>query len=272
MDMSPLSNTAAALVAAGKGLLAADESSVTAEKRFQSIGVESTDANRRTYRNLLFSTPGIERFLSGVILFDETIRQKADDGMPFAGYLAANGIIPGIKVDKGTKDLALCPGEKVAEGLDGLRERLAEYFKLGARFAKWRTVVTIGAALPTQTCLDANAHALARYAALAMYRVRVEHTILKASMVISGKDCARAAGVGEVAERTVRVLKRTVPAAQPGVDSGIAVASHIFLLARAAEPGAEGVEGPGGQRASGAEGLLSSCPHEWAGLSGKVES
>ena len=251
MDMSPLSNTAAALVAAGKGLLAADESSVTAEKRFQSIGVESTDANRRTYRNLLFSTPGIERFLSGVILFDETIRQKADDGMPFAGYLAANGIIPGIKVDKGTKDLALCPGEKVAEGLDGLRERLAEYFKLGARFAKWRTVVTIGAALPTQTCLDANAHALARYAALcqeasilpiiepevlldgdhtiercedvteamlratyaalAMYRVRVEHTILKASMVISGKDCARAAGVGEVAERTVRVLKRTVP-------------------------------------------------------------
>ncbi len=277
MDKSLLSKTAAAVVAAGKGLLAADESSATAEKRFKSIGVESTEPNRRTYRNLLFSTPGIERFISGVILFDETIRQKADNGMPFADYLAAKGIIPGIKVDKGTKDLALCTGEKVTEGLDGLRERLAEYFKLGARFAKWRAVVTIGTAIPTHTCLEVNAHALARYAALcqeasilpiiepevlldgdhtvercedvteamlratyaalALHKVGVEHTILKASMVISGKDCARAAGVGEVAERTVRVLKRTVPAAQPGVvflsggQSDLDATAHLNAMA-----------------------------------------
>ncbi len=257
MDHAMLAHTAATLMTAGKGLLAADESSATAEKRFKSIGVESTEANRRAYRNLLFSTPNIERFISGVILFDETIRQKTDGGVPFADYLAAKGIVPGIKVDRGAKDLALCPGEKVTEGLDGLRERLADYFELGARFAKWRAVIAIGRDVPTHACLEANAHALARYAALcqeasilpiiepevlldgdhtierceevtemalratytalAMHRVSVEHTILKASMVVSGKDCARVAGVDEVAERTVRVLKRTVPAAQPGV-------------------------------------------------------
>ena len=277
MDETLLANTATALMVAGKGLLAADESSATAEKRFKSIGVESTEPNRRAYRQLLFSTPGIERYISGVILFDETIRQKADDGVPFADYLAAKGIVPGIKVDQGAKALALCPGEKVTEGLDGLRERLAEYFRFGARFAKWRAVVAIGQDLPTRTCLEVNAHALARYAALcqeasilpiiepevlldgdhtvercesvteatlratyaalAMHRVNVEHVILKASMVVSGKDCARAAGVDEVAERTVRVLKRVVPAAQPGVvflsggQSDLDATAHLNAMA-----------------------------------------
>jgi fructose-bisphosphate aldolase, class I len=245
------------MVARGKGILAADESSGTCEKRFKSVNVECTEENRRAYRGLLFTTPGVEQYVSGVILFDETLRQKADDGTPFPAYLAGKGIIPGIKVDKGAMDLALCPGEKVTEGLDGLRARLAEYFKLGARFAKWRAVITIGEGIPTHTCLYANAHALARYAALcqeasivpiiepevlldgahsverceevteatlratyaalAAHNVAVEHVILKASMVVSGKENARQAPADEVAERTVRVLKRTVPAAQPGV-------------------------------------------------------
>jgi fructose-bisphosphate aldolase, class I len=257
MDKALLSKTAAAMVARGKGILAADESSGTCEKRFKSVNVDCTEENRRAYRGLLFTTPGVEQYVSGVILFDETIRQKADDGTPFPAYLAGKGIIPGIKVDKGAMDLALCPGEKVTEGLDGLRPRLAEYFKLGARFAKWRAVITIGEGIPTHTCLYANAHALARYAALcqeasivpiiepevlldgahsverceevteatlratyaalAAHNVAVEHVILKASMVVSGKENARQAPVDEVAERTVRVLKRTVPAAQPGV-------------------------------------------------------
>ncbi len=257
MDKALLTKTAAAMVAKGKGILAADESSGTCEKRFKSVGVECTEENRRGYRGLLFTTPGVEQYLSGVILFDETLRQKTSDGVPFAQYLAKHGILPGIKVDQGAKVLALCPGEKVTEGLDGLRERLAEYFKLGARFAKWRAVITIGDGIPTHTCLYANAHALARYAALcqeasivpiiepevlldgghsverceevteatlratyaalAAHNASVEHTILKASMVVSGKDHKRQAGVDEVAERTVRVLKRTVPAAQPGI-------------------------------------------------------
>jgi fructose-bisphosphate aldolase class I len=277
MDKALLSKTAAAMVAKGRGLLAADESAGTCEKRFKSVGVESTEENRRTYRGLLFTTPGVEQYLSGVILFDETIRQKSSDGVPFVQLLAGKGIIPGIKVDKGAKDLALCPGEKVTEGLDGLRERLAEYFKLGARFAKWRAVITIGGGIPTHTCLYANAHALARYAALcqeasivpiiepevlldgdhtierceevteatlratyaalAAHNVAFEHTILKASMVVSGKECARQAGVDEVAERTVRVLKRTVPAAQPGVvflsggQSDLDATAHLNAMA-----------------------------------------
>ncbi len=281
MDKALLSKTAAAMVAKGKGLLAADESAGTCEKRFKSVNVDCTEENRRVYRGLLFSTPGVEQHVSGVILFDETIRQKADDGTPFAQYLQKKGIIPGIKVDKGAKELALCPGEKVTEGLDGLRERLAEYFKLGARFAKWRAVITIGEGIPSHTCLYANAHALARYAALcqeasivpvvepevlldgnhtverceevteatlratyaalAAHNVSFEHTILKASMVVSGKANARQAGVDEVAERTVRVLKRTVPAAQPGIvflsggQSDIDATAH--LSAMAAMPG-----------------------------------
>jgi len=257
MDQALLSKTAAAMVAKGKGLLAADESSGTCETRFKSVGVECTEENRRAYRGLLFTTPGIEQYVSGVILYDETVRQKTNDGTSFADYLAKKGILPGIKVDAGAKDLALCPGEKVTEGLDGLRERLAAYFKSGCRFAKWRAVITIGEAIPSHTCLYANAHALARYsalcqeanivpiiepevlldgghtierceevteatlratyAALSAHNVSVEHVILKASMVVSGKQNSRQAGVDEVAERTVRVLKRTVPASQPGV-------------------------------------------------------
>jgi fructose-bisphosphate aldolase class I len=257
MDKTLLAKTAAAMVARGKGVLAADESSGTCEKRFKSVNVECTEENRRAYRGLLFATPGAEQYVSGVILFDETLRQKTTDGVPFPAYLAGKGILPGIKVDKGAHDLALCPGEKVTEGLDGLRARLAEYFKLGARFAKWRAVITIGEGIPSHACLYANAHALARYAALcqeasivpmiepevlldgghsveraeevteatlratyaaiAAHNVSVEHLILKTSMVVSGKDHARQAPVDEVAERTVRVLKRTVPAAQPGI-------------------------------------------------------
>src|SRR4026208_786497 len=149
MDKQLLSKTAAAMVAKGKGLLAADESSGTCETRFKSVGVECTEENRRSYRGLLFTTPGIEQFLSGVILFDETIRQKTNDGVPFADYLAKKGILPGIKVDAGAKNLPLCPGEKVTEGLDNLPKRLEEYFKLGARFAKWRAGITIGKDIPT---------------------------------------------------------------------------------------------------------------------------
>ena len=277
MDQALLSKTAAAMVAKGKGILAADESSGTCEKRFQSVNVECTEENRRAYRALLFGTPGIEQYLSGVILFDETARQKANDGLAFPEYLAKKGIIPGIKVDKGTVDIPLLKGEKVTEGLDGLSRRLEEYFKLGCRFAKWRAVITIGKNIPTHTCLYANAHALARYAAacqaasivpmiepevlldgdhtierseevheatlratyaaIAAYNVSVEHLILKTSMVVSGKDNARQAGVDEVAERTVRVLKRTVPAAQPGIvflsggQSEEAATAHLSAMA-----------------------------------------
>ena len=257
MDHVLLSKTAAAMVARGKGILAADESSGTCEIRFKTINTACTEENRRAYRGLLFATPGVEKYISGVILFDETTRQKADDGVVFTDYLAKKGILPGIKVDTGAKNLALCPGEKVTEGLDGLRERLAGYFKAGARFAKWRAVITIGEGIPSQACIAANAHALARYAALcqeasivpmiepevlldgghsierceevteatlratytamASQNVSIEHLILKTSMVVSGKTNARQAGVDEVAERTLRVLKRTVPAAQPGI-------------------------------------------------------
>jgi fructose-bisphosphate aldolase class I len=277
MDTALLSKTAAAMVAKGKGILAADESAGTCETRFKSVGVECTEENRRTYRGLLFTTPGVEQYLSGVILFDETLRQKTNDGVPFAQYLSKKGILPGIKVDAGAKNLALCPGEKVTEGLDGLSKRLDEYFKLGARFTKWRAVITIGEGIPTHTCIYANAHALARYAAacqeaslvpiiepevlldgdhtierceevteetlracyaaLAAHRVAPEHQILKASMVVSGKNNARQAGVDEVAERTVRVLKRTVPAAAPGVvflsggQSDEAATAHLNAMA-----------------------------------------
>jgi len=259
MDTKLMAETAKAMVAPGKGLLAADESSGTCKKRFDSVSVECNEENRRVYRELLFTTPGIAEFVSGVILFDETLRQKTKDGKPFAEYLKANGIIPGIKVDGGAQDMALHPGEKVSEGLDGLRKRLDEYFKLGARFAKWRAVITIGKDkdIPSWACIEANAHALARYSALCQeasivpivepevlldgdhsvercedetekvlatlfneltwQKVSLEHVILKASMVVSGKENARQAGVQEVAERTLKVLKRTVPAALPGV-------------------------------------------------------
>ncbi|GAB4235114.1 MAG: fructose-bisphosphate aldolase class I [Methyloligellaceae bacterium] len=253
-----LEEIAQALVAEGKGILAADESSGTIKKRFDSIGVESTEENRRDYREMLFRcTDAMSNCISGVILFDETLRQSAKDGTPLVKIISDSGAIPGIKVDTGAKDLALCPGEKVTEGLDGLRERFAEYYELGARFAKWRAVITIGDAIPSRTCIAANAHALARYAALAQeanivpivepevlmdgphdiqrcfevteatlnavydelyaQRIMLEGTILKPNMVISGTECPEQASVEEVAEQTVKCLKRTVPAAVPGI-------------------------------------------------------
>ena len=277
MDKQLLSKTAAAMVAKGKGILAADESSGTCEKRFQSVGVACTEETRRSYRNLLFSTPGVEQFLSGVILFDETARQKAADGTLIPQYLAKKGVIPGIKVDKGVANIPFTKEEKVTEGLDGLQKRMKEYFELGCRFAKWRAVITIGPDIPTHTCLYANAHALARYAAIcqeasivpmiepevlldgnhsierseevheatlraayaamAAYNVSLEHLILKTSMVVPGKDHPKQASVDEVAERTVRVLKRTVPSAQPGIvflsggQSDEAATAHLIAMA-----------------------------------------
>jgi fructose-bisphosphate aldolase class I len=257
MDTKLMMETARAMVAPGKGLLAADESAGTCKKRFDTVNVECNEENRRAYREMLFTTPGIPEYVSGVILFDETLRQKTKDGVNFGEYLKKNGIIPGIKVDAGAHDMALHPGEKVSEGLDKLAERMKEYFSLGARFAKWRAVITIGEGIPTQACLQANAHALARYSAICqeasivpivepevlldgnhtadrservhertletlfheLFRQDVipECLILKASMCVSGKENAKQAGVQEVAERTLRVLKRTVPAALPGV-------------------------------------------------------
>ena len=278
MDKELLSKTAAAMVAKGKGILAADESSGTCEKRFKSVNVECTEENRRAYRNLLFSTPGIEQFLSGVILFDETARQKAIDGVPIPEYLAKKGIVPGIKVDKGTVQLPLArPGDLVTEGLDGLSKRLDEYFKMGCRFAKWRAVITIGHDMPSPACIHANAEVLARYAAacqaagivpmiepevlldgnhtierseevhkatlketyeaLVRCNAAIEHLILKTSMVVSGKENPRQAGVDEVAERTVRVLKGVVPAKQPGIvflsggQSEEAATAHLNAMA-----------------------------------------
>jgi len=254
---SELAKTALAMVARSRGILAADESTGTIGKRFESIGVENTEENRRAYRDMLFSARGIGNNISGVILYDETLRQKSADGTPFAKLLASQDVIPGIKVDTGAKDMALCPGETVTEGLDGLAARCAEYVKLGARFAKWRAVITIGRDIPSTACVSANAHALARYAAIcqatglvpivepevlmdgdhtidrceevtewtlnavfdSLYnqRVKLEEIVLKPSMVISGKSCKSQAGVAEVAGRTIAVLKRTVPSAVPGI-------------------------------------------------------
>lgn len=252
-----LAATAAAMVAPGKGILAIDESSGTIKKRFDTIGVESTVETRRAYRDLLITPAGLSQYISGMILYDETLRQATKDGTPFAEIMKKNGILAGIKVDAGAKDLAGAAGEQVTEGLDGLRERLAEYKKLGATFAKWRAVINIGAEIPSNCCISANVHALARYAALcqeagivpivepevimdgahtiercfdvtettlhalfdAIYqqRVRTEHLVLKASMVISGKSCSKQAGVKEVAEATLLCLKRTVPSSVPGI-------------------------------------------------------
>jgi fructose-bisphosphate aldolase class I len=252
-----LHETAKALVAENKGILAADESDGTIKKRFDSIGVESTEDNRRAYRELLFTTDGVEEYISGVILFDETIRQSAANGTPFPKLLESRGIIPGIKVDKGAKPLALAEGETITEGLDGLRERLAEYYELGARFTKWRATYNIGDERPSEYAAWTNAHALARYAALsqeaglvpivepevlmdgdhtieaaskatgrvlqAVYtelhdqRLDLYGTLLKPNMVLSGYEASDRAGVDEVAEATLDVLHRHVPAAVPGI-------------------------------------------------------
>jgi len=257
MNAQELHAVAVAMVEKGRGILAADESSPTIKKRFDTIGLASTEEHRRSYREMLFTAPGVAEHISGVILFDETLRQKCSDGTPFANYLADNGILPGIKVDAGAKNLAGFPGEKITEGLDGLRERLAEYAGLGAKFAKWRAVIDIGAGIPTDFCLRANAHALARYAALCQeggivpivepevlmdgahditrceavtgemlslvfrelhqHGVLLEGMVLKPNMVISGKKCPQQAGVEQVAEATLRCLKRYVPTAVPGI-------------------------------------------------------
>jgi fructose-bisphosphate aldolase class I len=257
MDLRQLEKTAREIVAGRKGILAADESTGTIKKRFDKIGVVSTEDRRRAYRELLFTTSSAAEWIGGVILYDETLRQATADGRPFPKVLAAQGIVPGIKVDAGAKPLALCPGETITEGLDGLGQRLAEYRDLGARFAKWRAVIAIGPGIPSDTCIHANAHALGRYAALcqeagivpivepevlmdgdhsiercdevtertlhavfaelARQRVALEGILLKPNMVISGMEARSRAGVREVAEATVRCLRRAVPAAVPGI-------------------------------------------------------
>jgi fructose-bisphosphate aldolase class I len=256
MDFAELNKVANAMVALGRGILAADESAGTCKKRFDAIGVESTEESRRDYRELLFRSKGMAN-ISGVILFDETIRQKAKDGIPLAKIIEQAGSLPGIKVDKGTKPLPFYPGEVITEGLDGLRERLVEYRGLGAKFCKWRVVIDIGPGIPSYYCIKANADALARYAALCqdeglvpivepevlmdgdhdidrcyqvtelalkalfhelyLARVKLEGMVLKPNMVVPGKKSAKQASVDEVAEKTLRVLKECVPAAVPGI-------------------------------------------------------
>ena len=255
--MGDLAVTAQAIVAPGKGILAADESSGTIKKRFDSIGTESTETNRRDYRELLFTAPDVSAFISGVILFDETIHQKAAGGTPLVQILERQGIIPGIKVDAGAKPLPFAPGETVTEGLDGLRDRLQAYLGLGARFAKWRATYTITADLPSQYCIDVNAHALGRYAALCQeagivpivepevlmdgdhiierceeattavleavfaqlfeQRVGLEGILLKPNMILPGADCSARASSDEIAAATLRCFRRAVPAAVPGI-------------------------------------------------------
>jgi fructose-bisphosphate aldolase, class I len=257
MNPTDLEKTVARLLAPGKGILAADESTPTITKRFQAVGLPSTEETRRAYREMLFAAPGLGDFISGTILFDETIRQHAADGTPLPDVLRRQGMVPGIKVDRGAKPLAHFPGETVTEGLDGLRERLEEYGRLGAQFTKWRAVIRISKGIPTPICLAANAHALVQFAAasqeaglvpiiepevlmegdhtlerceevtttmlrvtfreLAGHRVGLEQMLLKVNMVLAGKDCPQQASVPEVAEATLRCLRRTVPPAVPGV-------------------------------------------------------
>src|SRR5258706_3584502 len=276
MSKQELEKIAQAMVAQGKGILAADESMGTIKRRFDSIKIESNENNRRGYREMLFGTKGLEEAISGVILFDETLRTAASDGTPFSQLLAKKGIRQGIRVDRGQVVIPGLPGETVTEGLDGLRARVKEYKDLGAKFAKWRAVITIGDGIPTRTCLVENAHALARYAALCQeggivpivepevlldgnhtierceevteetlritfkplmdQRVYLAGMILKPSMVVSGKDNPRQAGVDEVAERTIRCLKRTVPAAVPGIaflsggQSAVSATEHLNAM------------------------------------------
>lgn len=252
-----LRTIAQAMMAPGKGILAMDESNATCHKRFEKLGIPTTEERRRTYRELILTTPNLSEFISGAILYDETIRQSSQAGVPFTKIMQDTGMIIGIKVDAGAKDLAACPGEKVTEGLDGLRERIAEYYQMGARFAKWRAVITIGESIPSPACMEANAHALARYAALCqegglvpivepevlidgdhsiercyevtdqtlqavfaqlrLQKVALDQMILKPSMVISGSKCKTQASVEQVAEMTVRCLRSNVPATVPGI-------------------------------------------------------
>jgi fructose-bisphosphate aldolase class I len=258
MNLTELNRVAEAMVAPGRGILAADESSGTIKKRFDAIGVESNADSRRDYREMMFrTTDAMSKYISGVILYDETIRQNAKDGTPLVKLITQAGAVPGIKVDAGAKALPFCPGETITEGLDGLRERLIEYRNLGAKFAKWRAVIDVGAGIPSYTCIKANAHALARYAALCqeqeivpivepevlmdgdhdidrcysatewalkatfeeLYynRVALEGIVLKPNMAVPGKKSSRKASIEEVAEKTVRLLKACVPGAVPGI-------------------------------------------------------
>src|SRR4030081_3226895 len=257
MNIGELNTIARGMVAKNRGILAADESSSTIKKRFDSIKLESTEENRRTYREMLFTVPGAQEYISGVIMYDETMRQKTKEGVPFPAYLAQRGMLPGIKVDLGAKPLAGFPGETITEGLDGLRESLAEYYKLGAKFAKWRAVIDIGSGIPTLYAIDANAEALARYATLCQEagiapivepevlmdgshalerceevtnlvldrvfehlfaaRVFLEGMVLKPNMVVPGKKSTQKASPEQVGEATVRTLKRQVPPAVPGI-------------------------------------------------------
>jgi fructose-bisphosphate aldolase class I len=280
MDKQQLMKTARVLVAPGKGILAMDESNPTCGKRLEAVGVENTEENRRAYREMLLTTQGLENYISGAILYDETIRQTGSDGTPFPNLIQETGIITGIKVDTGAQPLAGHPGEKVTEGLDGLRDRLAEYREMGARFAKWRAVITIGDGLPTHACLEANVHALARYAALCqeanlvpivepevlldgnhtlgrcfevtretltrlfgqLYHQDVELSgmILKASMVLPGKESSQQCTPQQVARETLRCLCDSVPAAVPGVaflsggQSDQQATEHLDLMSRQA--------------------------------------
>jgi fructose-bisphosphate aldolase, class I len=276
MNTAELSATARALVAKNRGILAADESTSTIKRRFDTIKLESTEENRRVYREMLFTAPGAQEYISGVIMYDETLRQKTKDGVPFPAYLAQHGMLPGIKVDMGAKPLAAYPGETITEGLDGLRERLAEYHKLGARFAKWRAVIDIGPAIPSRYAIEANADALARYATLCQEagivpivepevlmdgghplerceevtnvvldtvfqrlfaaRVFLEGMVLKPNMVVPGKKSSQQASPQQVAEATIRTLKRQVPSAVPGIaflsggQSPIEATEHLSLM------------------------------------------
>jgi fructose-bisphosphate aldolase class I len=276
MNTAELNATARAMVAKNRGILAADESTSTIKKRFDTIKLESTEENRRSYREMLFTAPGAAEYISGVIMYDETLRQKTKDGVPFATYLTQHGMLPGIKVDMGAKPLAGFPGETITEGLDGLRERLAEYYKIGARFAKWRAVIDIGSGIPTSYAIDANAEALARYAALCQEagivpivepevlmdgahtlerceevtnvvlesvfdhlfaaRVVLEGIVLKPNMVVPGKKSAQKSSPEQVAEATVRTLKRRVPSAVPGIaflsggQSPLEATQHLNLM------------------------------------------
>jgi fructose-bisphosphate aldolase class I len=276
MNTAELSAAARALVAKSRGILAADESTSTIKKRFDTIKLESTEENRRIYRELLFTAPGAQDYISGVIMYDETLRQKTKDGVPFPAYLSQHGMLPGIKVDMGAKPLAGFPGETITEGLDGLRERLAEYYKLGAKFAKWRAVIDIASGIPTGYAIDANAEALARYATLCQEagivpivepevlmdgahtldrceevtnvvldrvfshlfaaRVFLEGMILKPNMVVAGKKSPHKASPEQVAEATLRTLKRQVPSAVPGIaflsggQSPVEATLHLSLM------------------------------------------
>ncbi len=312
MTTTELETTAKMMVAEGKGILAIDESTPTIKKRFDSINVESTEENRRAYRDLLITNPDSNKYISGMILYDETIRQLTSDGTPFAKRLTNDGIMPGIKVDTGAKDFALHSNEKITEGLDGLRERLAEYKNLGAKFAKWRAVITIGNNIPTDACIDANAHALARYAGLcqeigivpmvepevlmdadnniehcydvtektlsALFStlkdqdVNIAHTILKTNMVISGKKCPVQANIEEVAEKTVECLLKNVPSELAGIVFLSGGQSAELATAHLNTMNAKNKDLPWPLSFSYGRALQEPCLKAWGGSSANIEA